>query len=54
MEAMASQFKRIAGDRYAKNPTINTPQNNAPRPTRTISEALRERGSINVAPDMQF
>jgi len=54
MEAMVSQFKRIEGDRYAKNPTNNTPQSNTPRPARTSSEALRERGSINVAPDMKF
>jgi len=48
---MVSQFKRIAGDRYAKNPTNNTPPSKAPSPTRTINEALRERGNINVAPD---
>jgi hypothetical protein len=50
---MVSQFKRIAGDKYAKNPTNNTAPSTAPSPTRIINDALRERGNINVAPDTQ-
>jgi hypothetical protein len=48
---MVSQFKRIAGDKYAKKPTNITPPSKAPSPRRTMSVALRERGNLNDAPD---
>jgi hypothetical protein len=50
---MVSQFKRMAGDRYAKNPTSKTPANNTPRPARTSNETLRDSGWLKVAPDTQ-
>jgi hypothetical protein len=50
---MVSQFKRMAGDKSAKNPTHNTPQSNTPKPARTINEVLRDRGCVNVAPNTQ-
>jgi hypothetical protein len=48
---MVSQFKRMEGDKYAKNPTSKTPANNTTRPARTSNDALRESGWLKVAPD---